>query len=54
MNVFCYVVDGATAVSHIVPELKTNGLVDGAVIAISTEKGSMVAWPKNFSGEFLI
>jgi hypothetical protein len=54
MNVFCYVVDASIAIPHIVQELKSEALIEGAVIAISSAKGATVAWPKDFSGEFLI
>ena len=54
MNVFCFVVDAETAVPHIVEELKTNGALNGAVIAISSKNGDRVAWPETFSGKFSI
>jgi predicted DNA-binding WGR domain protein len=54
MNVFCYVVDAAKAIPHIVQELRSKGLIDGAIIANALKSGTTVAWPEDFSGEFLI
>lgn len=54
INIFCFVVDAAAAVPHIVAELGTKGLIDGAIIAICSEKGDSVVWPKDFSGKFSI
>jgi len=53
-NVFCYVVDASIAIPHMVQELKTEALIEGAVIAVRRKKGVTVTWPKDFSGEFLI
>ena len=54
MNIFCFVVDSAVAIPHIVGELKAKGLLEGAVVAISSEEGDTVVWPKDFTGEFSI
>jgi predicted DNA-binding WGR domain protein len=52
MNIFCFVVDAKKAVPHILDELKTNGLVDGAVLAVGPK--AQVVWPENFKGDLSI
>jgi hypothetical protein len=52
MNVFCFVVDAKKATPHVVEELKTNGLSDGAVVAIGGRP--KVVWPADYGEKFSI
>jgi hypothetical protein len=52
INVFCFVVDVALGGQVIVRELEENELLEHATIALSTEAGDKVLWPKDFVGEF--
>lgn len=52
MNIFCFVVDGRKCSPHVLEELKTEGLIDGAIVAIGDEPE--VVWPNDFRGEFSI
>jgi hypothetical protein len=54
MNVFCYVVDSGIAQRVIADELKSQALVEGAVIAEQFEDDYKVLWPHEFQGEFSI
>jgi hypothetical protein len=54
MNIFCFVVDAAKGVSLIMEELKLDGALDGAIIAVSSEKETKVVWPNEFKGDFSI
>lgn len=54
MNVFCFVVDSAIAQRVIAEELKSNDLLDGAIIAERHGDDYKVLWPLNFKGEFSI
>jgi hypothetical protein len=50
MSIFSFVVDATKALPRVVHELKTNGLDDGAVLAVGSEP--TVVWPEEFKGEF--
>ena len=52
MNVFLYVTSPRRAAKSIVDTLDRAGLIDGATIALETEDGFKVLWPKGFVGEF--
>jgi hypothetical protein len=52
MDVFCFVVDAKGAVPHVVKDLRTNGLIDGAAVAIG-EKPKVV-WPDDYRGKFSV
>lgn len=52
MNVFCFVVDAKKSVPHVVEELKENGIIDGALLAIGERP--KVVWPEGFKGKFSI
>ena len=52
MNVFCFAVDARKALPHVVEELRANGMIDGALVAIG-EKPKVV-WPEGFRGKFSI
>lgn len=54
MNIFCYVADIEIAESVIVRELKSNGLLDGAVIVEQVEGNTRVFWPHDIKGKFSV
>ena len=54
MNVFCFVVDSGIAQRVIVDELKSQALIEGAVIAERFEDDYKVLWPHEFQGKFSI
>jgi len=52
MNVFCFVVDAKKAAPHVVEQLKVNGLIDRAVVAIGMRP--KVVWPAEYKKKFSI
>jgi predicted DNA-binding WGR domain protein len=52
MNIFLKVADAEIAESVIVQELKTQGFLDGAVIADGSGGETEVLWPRSFKGKF--
>jgi predicted DNA-binding WGR domain protein len=55
LNIFCDVVDGASAEKVVIDSLKENGQLEGAIIARRQRGGDesyTVFWPAGFQGEF--
>jgi hypothetical protein len=52
INIFCFVVDAKNAVPHVLEELKTSSLINGAIVAIGDKP--QVVWPQDFEGKFSI
>jgi hypothetical protein len=55
INIFCEVVDAATAEPIIINQLRQHNHLEGAVIAMRERKGHdtyKVLWPKDFTGTF--
>ena len=51
-NVFCFVVDAKVVCLRVIEELKKNGLIEGAVVAIGGRP--KVVWPVDYQDKFLI
>jgi hypothetical protein len=54
MEVFCNVADPERALPVIVEALRRDGLLEGAVIALTSDEEERVLWPEDFKGEFWI
>jgi hypothetical protein len=54
MNIFCYVADARIAESVIVRELRTQGFLEGALIAERHGDNAKVLWPSDFRGVFSV
>ena len=54
INIYCYVVEPTVAVNPVVEELRTNDVLDGAVIAYQDKNENFVVlWPRDFDGIFI-
>lgn len=51
MNIFCFVKPAQNGANAIVDTLRKNDLLDGAVVAESTDGEEKVIWPEDFKGE---